>query len=134
MNMDGHNEYGNCWEDLLKRNDMENRRADAEMERWARQDEENPHLARQVDGYGPEWMRRGWEEEREKEISNKRGILRENNRKNARRRGPEKEKTGEEMRKLIVEKAEVRAVKRAKTEAKRMVKKGSIVTIDRYFK
>jgi hypothetical protein len=133
--MDEHNEYGNCWEDLLRRSDMENSRADAEMERWARQDEQNPHLARQVDGYGHEWMRRGWEEEREKEIlSARKGILRENSKKSTRTRARnEKAQTGEEMRKMIAEKAEVRTIKRAKTEAKKMVKNGAMLPIDRYF-
>lgn len=133
--MEENNEYGNCWEDLLKRNDMENERADAELERWARQDEENPELARCKDGYGPEWMRRGWEEERETAIRDRKGVLKESNKKSkGKRRSLDKAKTGGEMKTMITEMTEVRAVKKAKTDAKKMVKKGAMQTIDKYFK
>ena len=38
------------------------------------------------------------------------------------------------MHKIIKEKDEVRNTKRAKTEARRMVRKGKMRTLDRYFK
>lgn len=118
----------------MRKVDRENRWADSEMERWARQDEENQNLARDENGYGPEGMTRRWEKEKEKELSQKRRVLRENNNNSIKNKNPEKKKTGEEVRKMIVEKEQLRAVKRAKREAVKMVKKGKMMSIDRYFK
>jgi hypothetical protein len=50
------------------------------------------------------------------------------------RRKRVKELTGEEIRHMIVEKNELREVKKARKDAKKMVKLGNIKSIDSYFK
>lgn len=50
------------------------------------------------------------------------------------RRKREKELTGAEMRTVILEKNEMREVKKTKREGKKMVKLGNVKSIDSYFK
>jgi hypothetical protein len=124
--MEENNEYGNCWQDLVRRIDAENRFADAKIEEWRIEDEEKE--------------REGIEGARNKE--NDQALICNNNsgstgmkRKEYRgRKRTEKKKTGLEMRKTIMEENEVREVKRVIMEARKMVKHGKMRTIDRYFK
>jgi hypothetical protein len=124
--MEENNEYGNCWEDLMTRIDMENRVADARIRAWQVEEE------RKVDGGG------------ECAINDENGLIAGSGREIGRKRvkkeecGVEKrrvkERTGTEMHKIIKERDEVRNTKRTKTEARRMVQKGKMRTLDRYFK
>ena len=54
--------------------------------------------------------------------------------KKRKRKTSEKEMTGEERWKLILERTQLRERKKTTSEGKRMVKKGKMYTIDRYYK
>ena len=117
-------EYGEaeiCWENIMRRIDAENKLADRVMEMW--EDDICVHKGgeegtRERDG----WV--GNEMIRESKGDVKKGA----------KKKKEKEKTGEEMRKLIQEKNELRYRKKAVAEGKKMVRKGKMKTLDRYYK
>jgi hypothetical protein len=124
--MEDNNEYGNCWQDLVKRIDMENRVADATIRAWQMEEErvsEEDEVLMSV-------------HDKKKKISGggmKVGGKRARKGEGEQRSGLEKEKTGSEMHKEITERNEQRGTKKAKMEARKMVRKGKIRTLDSYF-
>jgi hypothetical protein len=124
--MEEKNEYGNCWEDLVRRLDAEDRVANEVIRRWMEEDEwevqeQNKKKGRVLDGGGDENGGDGEEGVQRKGSSRKRPVK-------------EKEKTNDEKRKILVEKREERAVKQAKRDGRRMVNEGRMNTIDSYYK
>ena len=51
--MEEKNEYGNCWEDLEKRMDMENRHADRVLKQWAEEDQVDNNIGEEAHERGP---------------------------------------------------------------------------------
>jgi hypothetical protein len=123
--MEENNEYGNCWQDLVRRIDVENRVADANIEAWRIEDEME--------------MKKGIKGTREDE--KKESIKYEKGDGKGGVQGDEcggkkrrvKEKTGAEIRETNVERNEVRNVKKAKTEARKWVKQGKMKILDIYY-
>jgi hypothetical protein len=132
--MDKRNEYGTCWEDILRKNDAENKVADAELARWAEMDKEHPGLAQNKEGYDQESMRREWEEKREKTLKGYKRIAAVPPKSKPSRQQLEKPLTGREWQKRIAETSGEKDNKKTKQASKRMVKKGLIKTIDSHFK
>jgi hypothetical protein len=119
--MEDHNEWGNCWEDLVRRIDMENQHADKLMREWSEADvaDDKREEDQRLDG---NMRQAGLGKQEEKKVEGKRSSRKV------------KECTGEEKQRWVVEAKQKRSVTRAKDEAKRMVKKRKMKTIDSYFK
>ena len=113
--MEEHNEYGNCWEDLVKRLDAEDRVANAIMARWT--EEEECCEERREGRMGS--VTRYEKNQEGKKKTTKRRLL--------------KDKTGEELRKMIVDKENDQEVKKTKREGRKMVREGKMKTMDSFF-
>jgi hypothetical protein len=125
--MKENNEYGNCWQDLMRRVDAENRVADAIIEAW--QIEEEAELELDETGAYEKKKNEGRADENKRE-----GKARMNKEYSEVGRKRMKEKTGEEMRVVMAERNEKGRLKRARAEARKMVKRGKMKRIDAYFK
>ena len=123
--MEERNEYGNCWEDLVRRLDAEDRVANEVIRRWMEEDEWE--VQEQDKKEGRVWAGEGDEnggdgvEGKQRKGSRKRPVK-------------AKEMTNDEKRKVLVEKREERAVKQAKRDGRRMVNEGRMKTLDSYYK
>jgi hypothetical protein len=122
--MEEDNEYGNCWEDLMRRIDAENRVADAKIRQWQVEEEERVENGeegemKRINASIPTAEGHGGDRRKKKEWGVKGRTV--------------KEKTGAEMHKMIAEKEEKRNARKAKTEARKMIRKGKMKTLDRYF-
>jgi hypothetical protein len=104
--MEEKNEYGNCWEDLVRRLDAEDRVANEVIRRWMEEDEWEVQEQDKTEGSvwagGGDENRWDGEEGKQRKGSRKRPVK-------------AKEMTNDEKRKVLVEKREERAVKQAKT-------------------
>ena len=124
--MEDNNEYGNCWQDLVKRIDMENRVADATIRACQMEEERDSEEDKVLMSV----------HDKKKTISGggmKVGGKRARKGEGEQRSGLEKEKTGSEMHKEITERNEQQGTKKAKMEARKMVRKGKIRRLDSYF-
>jgi hypothetical protein len=124
--MEEKNEYGNCWENLVRRLDAEDRVANEVISRWM--DEDEWEVQEQDEKKGRVWAGGGdenggdGEEGKQRKGSRKRPVK-------------AKEMTNDEKRKVLVEKREERAVKQAKRDGRRMVNEGRTNTLlDSYYK
>jgi hypothetical protein len=122
--MEEKNEYGNCWEDLVRRLDAEDRVANEVIRRWMEEDKWEAQEQEKKEGRlragGGDENGGGGEEGKQRKESRKRPVK-------------EKEKTDDEKRKVLVEKREERAVKQAKRDGRRMVNEGTMNTLDSYY-
>jgi hypothetical protein len=115
--MEEYNEYGNCGQDLMRRVHAENRTADAVVKGWEEEDE------KPIDT-----KKRSAIEEKDSGSKNDRSAGVKGKRKGI------KEPTGAEMHKMISERNDMRSVKKAKMEARKMVRKGKMRSLNSYFK
>jgi hypothetical protein len=123
--MEEHNEYGNCWQDLVRRLDAEDRVANAKIKAW--EEEEERREEGRIDDKDNNYNEVG--------SKNAGVIVNRGDKKGGRvvKKGYVKKETGMEMHKRIKEKREVRDVKKTKMEARTLVKQGRMKTIDSYF-
>ena len=124
--MEENNEYGNCWQDLMRRVDAENRVADAIIGGWQMLEEDVGEEDNAAEGKEREDFIR-----HEKENDDNLGKRKEGSKA---RRTNMKEKTGEEIRVIMVETNDKNRLKSATLEARKMVKRGKMKTIHAYFK
>jgi hypothetical protein len=104
--MEENNEYGNCWQDLEKRIDMENRVADATIRAW--QMEEENEIEEEEVLSSSNRKKRKTINDGGMQVGGKRARKEEGKE----RRGRAKEKTGGEMHREITERNEQRGVQK----------------------
>ena len=119
------NECEKIWDQALRRIDAESRVADAVMARWGYED--SCHTKEKEVGKIQTKKRRGGANEEKK-------LERLQRMKKRERKTSEKEMTGEERWRMIVERNQLQERKKTTSEGKRMVKEGKMYTIDRYYK
>ena len=120
MKMEQYSETEICLENIMRRIDAENRLADRLMDTWEK------GICVQTGGQEGE-RKRGRKVGDEIVNERKEGGV------NGTKKRKEKEKTGEEMRRLRKEKMELRKRKKAIAEGRKMVREGKMKTLDRYY-
>ena len=119
------NECEKIWDQALRRIDAESRVADEVMARWGYEDSCHTR-EKEVEEIQTKKRRGGADEEKK--------LERVQRVKKRERKTSEKEMTGEERWRMIVERNQLQERKKTTSEGKRMVKEGKMYTIDRYYK